>query len=74
MQISLQLENTDKQFSGHKTVNLVGQEGEITPKKKGDREAFVARGWGEMLMDMFIVLVMMISHLYCYVTTINFTL
>lgn len=32
MQISLQLENTDKQFSGHRTVNLDGQEGEMTPK------------------------------------------
>ena len=34
MQISLQLDNTDKQFSGHRTVNLDGQDGEVTPKKR----------------------------------------
>lgn len=66
MQISLQLENTDKQFSGHRTVNLDGQErGEMTPKKWATGKPL----WqGEaMPMDTFIVLVMMISHLYCCV-------
>ena len=57
MQIGLQLENTDKWFSGDRTVDLDGQE-EIT--KKGYRETF---GGGGILIDLFIILVMMVSHL-----------
>lgn len=57
MQISLHLQSTDKWFSGDGTVDLDGQE-EIT--KKRYRETF---GVGGILIDLFIVLVMMVTHL-----------